>query len=152
MLGRLLHTVTETAAFVHWRAVGYIGWFDQARSIFHERVQSYPTESKNVNTQERQPIPGSDPLPNRADDNGWNNRQSDANSNDAPLMIQKEQDHDEADVEARQSRHTKDELKDLSQQAAGQTTQGRPRSAIMVPPINVGNIVRMDLDIIFFLI
>ena len=67
-------------------------------------------------------------------------------------MIQKEQDHDEADVEARQSRHTKDELKDLSQQAAGQTTQGRPRSAIMVPPINVGNIVRMDFDIIFFLI
>jgi hypothetical protein len=50
-------------------------------------------------------------------------------------MIQKEQDHDEADVEARQSRHTKDELKDLSQQAAGQTTQGRPRSAIMDPPL-----------------
>jgi hypothetical protein len=63
-------------------------------------------------------------------------------------MIQKEHDHDEADVEARQSRHTKDELKDLSQQAAGQSRRGRPRGAIMIPPVNVGNIFRMDLDII----
>jgi hypothetical protein len=126
--------------------------FDRAkhRSIFHERVQREATKSEDVNTQERQRIAGGDPLPNRADNNGWDERQSGANSKDAPSMVQKGQDHDEADVEPSQSRDTDDELKGFSQQAAKESRRGR--SGGTRPPIRVGNILRTAFGRNFYLL